>query len=84
MAPQPVPILYKTSRDGHHPRMRTTLQSIFCALGLCLALEGALWALFPGMMRRVMRELVEKSPEALRRYGLLGIGLGLLLVALFR
>lgn len=64
--------------------MRTAPQLILCALGLCLALEGALWALFPGMMRRVMRELVEKSPESLRRYGLLGVGLGLLLVALFR
>lgn len=64
--------------------MRTAPQLLLCSLGLCLALEGALWALFPVMMRRVMRELAEKSPEVLRRYGLLGIGLGLLLVALFR
>lgn len=84
MTPQPVFILYKTPRAGHHSRMRTAPQLILCALGLCLALEGALWTLFPGMMRRVMRELVEKSPESLRRYGLLGVGLGLLLVALFR
>ncbi|HJA77756.1 MAG TPA: DUF2065 domain-containing protein [Candidatus Desulfovibrio gallistercoris] len=64
--------------------MRTAPQLIFCALGLCLALEGALWALFPDMMRRVMQELVKKSPETLRHYGLLGLILGLLLVALFR
>lgn len=64
--------------------MRTVPQLLVCSLGLCLALEGALWALFPTVMRRVMRELVEKSPESLRRYGLLGIGLGLLLVAMFR
>ncbi len=72
------------ARAGHYPGMRTAPQLILCSLGLCLALEGVLWALFPAMMRRVMRELVEKSPEILRRYGLLGIGLGLLLVAVFR
>ena len=64
--------------------MRTAQQLLFCALGLCLALEGALWALFPDMMRRVMREFARKTPETLRHYGLLGLVLGLLLVALFR
>lgn len=64
--------------------MRNAPQFLFCALGLCLVLEGALWALFPDGMRRVLRELLKKPPEALRRYGLAGIGLGLLLVALFR
>lgn len=64
--------------------MRTAPQLIFCALGLCLALEGALWALFPDIMRRAMQELIKKSPETLRHYGLLGLALGLLLVALFR
>lgn len=64
--------------------MRTAPQFILCALGLCLALEGVLWALFPVTMRRIMREFVKKSPESLRHYGLLGLVLGMLLVALFR
>lgn len=64
--------------------MRTMPQFFLCALGLCFVLEGALWALFPDGMRRVLRELLSKSPETLRRYGLAGVGLGLLLVALFR
>ncbi|WP_297261789.1 DUF2065 family protein [uncultured Desulfovibrio sp.] len=64
--------------------MRTAPQFILCALGLCLALEGALWALFPDMMRRVMQEFAKKSPESLRHHGLLGLVLGMLLVALFR
>lgn len=65
--------------------MRNTPQFLLCALGLCFALEGALWALFPDGMRRVLRELLKKPPETLRLYGLTGIVLGLLLlVALFR
>lgn len=84
MTPQPVFILYKMPRASHHFSMRTAPQLILCALGLCLALEGALWALFPDMMRRIMNEFARKSPETLRHYGLLGLILGLLLVTLFR
>lgn len=64
--------------------MSNAPQFFLCALGLCFVLEGALWALFPDGMRRVLRELLKKPPEALRRYGLAGVALGLLLVALFR
>ena len=78
------PALYHSGTSRHHGAMRTTPQFFLCALGLCLVLEGALWALFPDGMRRVLRDVLNKSPDTLRRYGLAGVGIGLLLVALFR
>jgi uncharacterized protein YjeT (DUF2065 family) len=53
------------------------------AIGLALALEGALYALFPSAMKRAMTAVLSQSAEQLRYAGLAGavIGVGLVWVA---
>jgi len=50
------------------------------ALGLILIIEGALYALFPEAMKRMMRMVLEQSPDAMRTAGLAAAiaGVGLL------
>jgi uncharacterized protein YjeT (DUF2065 family) len=52
---------------------------ILSALGLVLAVEGVIYALFPAAMQRMMTIAVAQSPSALRTVGLLlaifGVGL---------
>ena len=50
------------------------------AIGLALALEGALYALFPTAMKRAMSLVLNQSPEQLRYAGLAGATLGVGLV----
>ncbi len=49
------------------------------ALALILVIEGALYALFPAGMMRMMRLLLQQPPESLRTAGLavaiVGVGL---------
>ncbi len=49
------------------------------ALALILVIEGALYALFPEGMMRMMRLLLQRPPESLRTAGLavaiVGVGL---------
>lgn len=52
------------------------------ALGLAIVLEGLCWALFPGGMRRAMRELLSRPEGQLRLAGLAAVAAGLLLVRL--
>ncbi len=40
------------------------------ALALILIIEGALYALFPDGMKRMMRMVLEQSPDAMRTAGL--------------
>ncbi|MDP6346011.1 MAG: DUF2065 domain-containing protein [Alphaproteobacteria bacterium] len=51
---------------------------LLLALGLILALEGALYAAFPGGMKRMMMLVLTQPDEALRTAGLgaatLGVG----------
>ena len=53
------------------------------ALGLALAIEGTLYALFPNAMRRFMAEALKQSPEAMRIGALvmLAIGVGIVYAA---
>jgi hypothetical protein len=53
------------------------------AIGLALALEGALYALFPGAMKRAMSAVLSQPAEQLRYAGLAGatIGVGLVWLA---
>lgn len=48
-------------------------------LALILIIEGALYALFPEAMKRMMRMMLEQSPDAMRTAGLAaaiaGVGL---------
>ena len=50
------------------------------AVGLALALEGALYALFPSAMKRAMTLVLSQPAEQLRYAGLAGATLGVGLV----
>jgi len=60
------------------------MSDLVLAVGLVLALEGAVYALFPGPVQTVMRQALELPPERLRLWGLAALGLGVLLVWLVR
>jgi uncharacterized protein YjeT (DUF2065 family) len=52
------------------------LRDLAIGLGIALALEGALWAAAPGMMRRMARSLDETSDGAVRLGALVALALG--------
>lgn len=54
------------------------------ALGLVLVIEGVLYALFPGTMRRMMALMITQPPVAVRAAGLAGAALGVVIVWLVR
>ena len=54
------------------------------ALGLVLAIEGALYAAFPGGMQQMMRQAVDMPPNSLRTGGLIALGVGVAIVWLVR
>lgn len=51
-------------------------------LGLVLVLEGLVYALFPGAMKRFMARALEMPEETLRTAGLVAAAVGLALIAL--
>jgi uncharacterized protein YjeT (DUF2065 family) len=57
---------------------------IVSALGLVLAIEGALYAAFPGIMRRALASIGMQPDQALRAGGLLALTAGVMLVWLVR
>jgi uncharacterized protein YjeT (DUF2065 family) len=60
------------------------MSDLLVAAGLVLALEGALYALFPDFMRRVAAQAVEMTPDTLRTGGVIAVCLGVFLVWLVR
>ncbi len=54
------------------------------ALGRVLVIEGVLYALFPGTMRRMMALMITQPPVAVRAAGLAGAALGVVIVWLVR
>jgi hypothetical protein len=60
------------------------MADLAAALGLAIALEGMLYALFPAAMQRVMAAVLEQPTERLRLGGLAGAAVGVLLVWLVR
>lgn len=60
------------------------MSDLIVAVGLVLVIEGALWALFPAGMKRMMEQLMQVSPEFLRRAGLGAAAAGLAIVWLVR
>ena len=54
------------------------------ALALVQVLEGALYALFPDAMKRVVRMALEMSPATMRGAGLFSTILGLVVIWLVR
>mgnify|MGYP003632629046 FL=1 len=57
---------------------------IISAIGLLLAVEGALYAAFPGYMRRVLASLSVQPDQALRVAGLLSLISGVVIVWMVR
>lgn len=64
--------------------MRFDSTLFLSALGLAFVLEGLVWALFPGSMRRAMAQLIVTPSGGLRVLGVCAVGAGLLLVWLAR
>ena len=57
---------------------------LLVALGLILAIEGALYALFPEAMKRMILAVAAVDPTRLRNAGLLAAVVGVALVWLVR
>ncbi len=60
--------------------MDDLLTSLGLALGLAIALEGALYALFPAAMRRVIARALDQPENNLRIGGLVAAVAGVALV----
>lgn len=60
------------------------MADLFVAIGLVLAIEGALYALFPEQMKSMMRFALERAPGELRTAGLAAAVAGVFLVWLVR
>lgn len=64
--------------------MENGIIELFSALGLVLAIEGALYAAFPAAMRRALAALGEQADQALRIGGLLALVTGIAIVWMVR
>lgn len=56
------------------------VEKLFLAIGLVLAFEGALYALFPTFLRSMVRQIDMVSDQALRIGGLIALAAGVGLV----
>lgn len=64
--------------------LATAVIEIVSALGLVLAVEGALYAAFPSAMRRMLAALGTQNDQALRAAGLLSLLAGVVIVWMVR
>ena len=53
------------------------MSEIVAAIGLILAVEGALYALFPDFMKRMAAQVIQTPGDTLRTVGLASAALGL-------
>jgi len=60
------------------------MKDLWAALGLLLVLEGAAYALFPGKMIEMMRQLPKVPLLALRAMGITAVAIGWLVVWFIR
>jgi uncharacterized protein YjeT (DUF2065 family) len=60
------------------------MSDIVAALGLVLVIEGVLYALFPGAMRRMGERVVNTPGDTMRLAGLVSAAIGVALVWLVR
>ena len=49
-------------------------------IGFAFVLEGLIWSLFPGQIIRILQELSERDPQALRYVGLGSLALGVAII----
>jgi uncharacterized protein YjeT (DUF2065 family) len=60
------------------------MSEVVAAVGLILALEGALYALFPDVMRRMAAQVVQTPGDTLRMVGVISAAAGVAVVWLVR
>lgn len=60
------------------------MNELFVALGLVLVIEGAIYALFPEAMQRMLVTVLEMAPATLRTAGLFSALLGFVIVWLVK
>lgn len=60
------------------------MNDLLTALGLVLVIEGVLYALAPGAMKRAIQQMLPVPEKHLRTGGLIAVGLGFLIVWLLR
>ncbi|MFN4087954.1 MAG: DUF2065 domain-containing protein [Alphaproteobacteria bacterium] len=60
------------------------MSDLLTAIGLALAIEGALYALFPQAMRRVMLDMLQRAPHLLRTGGIAACVVGVGIVWMVR
>jgi uncharacterized protein len=56
------------------------MEAVLTAVGLILALAGALCALFPDLVKRTARQALETPGDTLRLVGIISAALGVALV----
>lgn len=60
------------------------MSEVAIAIGLILAIEGALYVLFPGLMKRMAQQVLQSPGDSLRVAGVVSVALGVALVWLVR
>lgn len=60
------------------------MTDLLTALALAIALEGAVYALFPGRMKAMLAQILTLPDNALRAAGVIGCTLGVAAVWLLR
>jgi uncharacterized protein YjeT (DUF2065 family) len=53
---------------------------LYIGVGIALAIEGVLYALFPEQIKRMMRIALERPTASLRTFGLLALAAGLAVI----
>lgn len=56
------------------------MQELAIGLGLFLVLEGLLYAGFPGLVKRIAREVPEMSDATLRNFGIIAMVIGVAVI----
>jgi len=56
------------------------MTDLITALGLALAIEGILYALFPDAMRKMMAQILSQPPAVVRTTGLMAAAAGVVVV----
>lgn len=79
----PVPPV-RPKQDQPAPIDGSCMNDLFTALGLVLVIEGVLYALAPGAMKRTLQQMLNISDSQLRQGGLIAMGIGFVIVWVLR
>jgi uncharacterized protein len=60
------------------------MSDLIVAIGLVLVLEGLMYAVFPGSLKRMMSMALNLPDDVLRRSGIAALALGVVIVWLVR